>query len=115
MLPNTHPTVSICIPAYNQTTYLEKLLESVTRQKFIDFEIIVSDDSTTDEVSNLLSNFNFGRKLKYFRNHPSLGSPENWNASIRQATGQYIKIMHHDDLFTSETSLSEMVDFLETH
>lgn len=115
MPPTAQPKVSICIPAYNQTTYLEKLLQSIARQKFTDLEVIVSDDSTTDEVGNLLRNFNFGGKLKYFRHQPSLGSPENWNAAIRQATGQYVKIMHHDDAFTTDSSLSDMINYAEKH
>jgi glycosyltransferase involved in cell wall biosynthesis len=109
------PSVSICIPAYNQTVYLNILLKSVERQTFTGYEIIVSDDSTKMDVKNLVDSFHFGEKLQYFRNEPSLGSPSNWNAAIQKASGEYIKIMHHDDAFTSDTALAEMMNFIETN
>ncbi len=109
------PSVSICIPAYNQTVYLNILLKSVERQTFTGYEIIVSDDSTTTDVKNLVDSFDFGEKLKYFRNERSLGSPSNWNAAIQKASGEYIKIMHHDDAFTNDTALAEMMNFIEAN
>jgi glycosyltransferase involved in cell wall biosynthesis len=108
------PKVSICIPTYKQVEYLRKTLNSVREQTFTDYELIVSDDSSDDSVKNLLSEFNFGSKLKYFRNSPALGSPENWNSSIRQATGEFVKILHHDDFFTSKESLAKFVKLLNT-
>ena len=109
------PKVSICIPTYNQTTYLKILLDSIDQQTFSNYEIIISDDSITSEVKTLVDRFHFGEKLKYFRNKPSLGSPSNWNAAISKASGEYIKIMHHDDAFTAATSLNEMVSLLEAN
>jgi glycosyltransferase involved in cell wall biosynthesis len=115
MINTPGPTISICIPAYNQTRYLSILLQSIEKQKFTDFDIILSDDSNTDDVVNLLGSFNFGSKLKYFRNQPSLGSPANWNAAIKKATGKYVKIMHHDDAFVNEDSLADMVSCIDAN
>lgn len=109
------PKVSICIPAYNQVEHLRKTLRSVFEQTFSDYEVIISDDSTDDAVKNLLKEFNFKNKLKYFRNSPSLGSPGNWNASILKANGEFIKILHHDDFFTSPESLGKFVSLLENN
>lgn len=47
------PLISICIPAYKNTDYLSVLLQSVAVQTFRDFEVVVSDDSPTDEVETL--------------------------------------------------------------
>jgi glycosyltransferase involved in cell wall biosynthesis len=91
------------------------LLNSITSQTLTDYEIIVSDDSTTDDVKELIDSFSFGEKLKYYRNQPSLGSPSNWNAAIQKASGEYIKIMHHDDAFNNDTALAEMVSFIEAN
>lgn len=101
--------VSICIPTYNQTKYLKKTLDSILIQEYKDYEIIVSDDSTNEEVKELVESYNFGSKLRYYRNIPSLGSPENWNAAIRKSEGQFIKIMHHDDWFSTDKSLAEFM------
>jgi glycosyltransferase involved in cell wall biosynthesis len=106
---NQTPEVSICIHAYNQTAYLEILFESIARQTFTGYEIILSDDSSTPDVKKLADASGFGDKMKYYRNVPSLGSPANWNAAIEKASGEYIKIMHHDDALNSPTALEEMM------
>lgn len=108
------PKVSICIPAYNHTYYLKKNLVSILDQTFTDFEVIIADDSTNTEVKELLDEFEFYGKLKYFHNESPLGTPRNWNYCISKASGDYIKILHHDDWFSSNTSLQTMVDLLES-
>ena len=107
------PKVSICIPTYKQVDHLRKTLNSVLAQDFHDYELIVTDDSSDDSVENLLKEFDFKGKLKYYRNKVALGSPANWNYSLKQSTGEYVKILHHDDFFTSENSLSKFVKFLD--
>lgn len=109
------PKVSICIPTYKQVDYLRKTLNSVLVQDFHDYELIITDDSSDDSVENLLKGFDFKGKLKYYRNKIALGSPANWNFSLKQATGEYIKILHHDDFFTSENSLRKFVQFLDNN
>lgn len=105
--------VSICIPAYRQVEYLRVTLQSLLIQDFTDYEVIVSDDSPDDSVRDLLTEFSFGERLRYAHNSPSLGSPENWNASIRLAQGEYIKILHHDDHFIRSDALRLFVQLLD--
>ena len=84
-----NPKVSICIPTYQQTDKLLTLFRTIEQQSFRDFEVIVSDDSIDNEVEDLCkSDFNFN--IQYHRNTPSKGSPENWNASISLAHGEWI-------------------------
>lgn len=107
--------VSICIPTYNQTEFLKKNLDSIILQSFKDFEVIISDDSTNNEVENLVYTIfkNTNIKYTYHHNSVSLGSPANWNKAISIANGEYIKIMHHDDWFSDENSLAKFVDTFE--
>lgn len=105
--------VSVCIPAYRQIEYLRETLQSLLLQDFTDYEVIVSDDSPDDSVRNLLAEFSFGERLRYVRNTPPLGSPENWNAALRLAQGDYIKILHHDDQFMRPDSLQKFVQLLD--
>ena len=107
------PKVSICIPTYKQVEHLRKTLCSVLEQDFTDYELIVSDDSSDDSVKNLLEEFDFKGKLNYFHNSPALGSPANWNFAMSKAVGDYIKILHHDDYFTSSLSLKKFVKLLD--
>lgn len=106
------PTVSICLPTYCQTHFLRKTLDSILTQEFTDYELVISDDSPDDSVSQLLNEYSFPGKLIYSKNEPSLGSPANWNKAVDLSSGDLIKIMHHDDWFTSSTSLGEFVDLI---
>ena len=104
------PKVSICIPAFENEVGIRRLLNSIKLQSFKDYEIVLTDDSITDEVEKLVKDF---PDVKYFRNEIKLGAPANWNEAIDKSTGDYIKIMHHDDYFTAADSLKKFVDLLE--
>ncbi len=107
------PRVSICIPAWQQVELLKKNLQSISEQNFKDAEVIITDDSADNSVEKLVNSFSGLPNLRYFKNKTPLGSPENWNESIRKAKGEYIKIMHHDDWFTDAFSLEKFVRLLE--
>jgi glycosyltransferase involved in cell wall biosynthesis len=106
-------SVSICIPTYNQTKYLRKTLDSILSQTYKDYELIISDDSSTEDVSMLLEEYKDKLSFKYVRNRPSLGSPQNWNHSLSLAKGKWIKIMHHDDWFSKSDALWKMMSMAE--
>ena len=106
----TTATFSICIPAYKSVTYLGRLLNSVFEQTFTDFEIVITDDSPDATVSDWLrANYNDPR-IAYFKNPVALGTPENWNQSIRYAKGKWIKLMHDDDWFATPNALQSFYD-----
>lgn len=107
------PKVSICIPAYNQTEYLKKTIDSVLSQTFDDYEIIITDDSPNHSVGDLVNSFDRKDKIKYYKNSVSLGSPENWNESLRKSKGKYIKVLHHDDALNDKDSLEKYVALLD--
>ena len=110
------PKVSICIPTYNNADEVAHLLESIYEQEYTDFEINISDDSTNDEIAEVIKQFQeeYGNEqIRYVHNKKGLGHIFNWNAAIRMATGEYIKIMFSDDWFTSSKSLGEFVRMLD--
>lgn len=100
----------MCIPAYKRTIYLKRLLDSVSIQSFRNFEVIVTDDSPGEEVMQLCKKYNKQFSIRFFKNPTNLNTPENWNEAIRQAKGQWIKLMHDDDWFSNENSLQQFAD-----
>jgi len=102
--------ISICIPAYKRINYLKRLLLSIESQTYKDFEVIVSDDSNDDSVLDLVNSFKSKYSIQYNSNSPSLGTPANWNAAISKAKGDWIKIMHDDDWFSTNNSLQNFAD-----
>jgi glycosyltransferase involved in cell wall biosynthesis len=109
------PKVSICIPTYRQVDFLRHTLSSICEQDFNDYEVIITDDSPDDSVRNLLTEFCFDSRLRYFKNPISLGSPENWNEVVRKANGELIKILHHDDKFSHSGALRAFVTLMDNN
>jgi glycosyltransferase involved in cell wall biosynthesis len=107
------PKVSICIPAYNQTQYLKKAIDSVLEQTYTDYEIIVTDDSPSTIVKDLVYSYQLPETIKYYKNVTPLGSPANWNEAVKKANGEYIKIIHHDDWLSQADSLAGYVKMLD--
>lgn len=104
------PLISICIPAYKNKVFLDRLLDSIHRQDFRDFEVIVSDDSPDHSVKDVCDSYSSRLPLQYHRNEKALGTPENWNAAVRRARAPWIKIMHDDDWFADAASLAVFAD-----
>lgn len=101
------PFISICIPAYQRIAYLERLLVSIAAQGYEHYEVIVSDDSGDSSVEELVKKYPLNGRLLYYHNESPLGTPANWNAAIKKAKGEWIKIMHDDDWFSSGNSLEK--------
>lgn len=106
--------ISVCIPAYNNLLAFKRCLESVLIQDYVNFEIIVSDDSSNNLIEDYIGALN-EKRLNYYRNKPALGAPENWNNAITKAKGDYIKILHHDDYLAAKNSLTRFADAMRTH
>ncbi|MBO5144117.1 MAG: glycosyltransferase family 2 protein [Lachnospiraceae bacterium] len=104
------PKVSICIPTYNNVDEVERLLQSIDGQEYKDYEVNISDDSTNDEIENLIRKY---EKVNYIHNKKPMGHIFNWNAAIRMAKGEYIKIMFSDDWFTDAQSLGNFAALLD--
>lgn len=94
------PEVSIIIPTYKRTAYLEKTLHSIMRQTFQDFEVIVVDDGTPNEENRLLCQ-QF-EKVHYIKITNSGGPARPRNTGIRAAKGHYIAFVDDDDLWLPE-------------
>jgi glycosyltransferase involved in cell wall biosynthesis len=107
--------ISICIPAYKRIDFLQRLLQSIAVQTFRDFEVVVTDDSPDNSVKELCNQYQGQFPLRYFRNAPVKGTPENWNEGIRQAKGQWIKLIHDDDWLANEFSLQRFADAIKAN
>ncbi len=105
------PHISICIPAYQRVDYLKRLLNSISIQTYKSFEVIISDDSPDESVQQVLKDYS-ELNIKYYKNEKPLGTPANWNFAISKAKGEWIKLMHDDDWFSSAESLAIFANHL---
>lgn len=99
-------TISIVIPTYNGERFVEAAIVSVLSQTRPADEIVISDDNSTDSTLAICEKYE--DKLKIFKNPngPS-GFVNGWNNAIAHSTGDYISILHQDDLL-APTFLEEM-------
>ncbi|NRT75732.1 glycosyltransferase [Clostridium beijerinckii] len=107
------PLVSILIPAYNQTNYLEEALNSALNQSYRNTEIIICDDSTTNDVKELIKEYMIkNSKIKYFNNGgPSgLRGQMNIRKCLEASSGEYINYLLHDDVFNLD-KIDKMINY----
>jgi glycosyltransferase involved in cell wall biosynthesis len=107
------PLVSVIIPTYNSAQYLPETIESVLSQSWKNFEIIVVDDGSTDNTSEILRGIQ-SDKIQYIRQDNSGGPSKPRNVGIHRARGKYVALFDSDDLMAKE-KLEEAVGFLERY
>lgn len=94
------PFFSVIIPVYNKQKFVFKTIQSVLNQSYIDFEIIVINDGSTDESENEILKCNDNR-IKYY-SQTNNGVATTRNEGIKKATGKYICFLDADDFWKSE-------------
>ena len=92
------PKVSICIPTYNTAKYLPVAIESVLRQGFSDFELVICDDGSTDNTPEICGSYDDPR-IRYIRLPGKSGQAGNFNRCLKEARGEFVTILHADDYF----------------
>ncbi len=108
------PRVSVLIPTYNYGRFLWQAIESVLAQDFTDFELIISDDHSSDESAEIIAEFaRRDPRIRACVQPRNLGMVANWNWCLREARGDYIKYMFGDDCFVETDALSRFVAALD--
>lgn len=93
------PNVSIIIPMYNAEKYIKEAIDSVLKQTYKDFEIIVIDDGSTDNTKSKL--LDYGSQIKYIYQE-NAGPAVARNRGIKEAKGEYIAFLDADDIWMPE-------------
>ncbi|MBI5644299.1 MAG: glycosyltransferase family 2 protein [Deltaproteobacteria bacterium] len=107
------PRVSIGLPVYNGENYLKDAVDSILNQTFEDFELIISDNASTDSTRDICEDYTQkDRRIRYFRNGINLGATLNYNRTYNLSNGKYFKWIAHDDLI-SPAYLEECVKSLD--
>lgn len=106
-----NPAVSVIIPVYNAERYIGECLDSLVKQTFRDFEVIVVDDRSTDGSCEIVKNF--GDKFKVLTLSKNSGCPSlPRNFALTEARGKYVYFLDSDDLL-STTALEELYKVAE--
>lgn len=108
-----NPKVSIGLPVYNGEKYVARAIESVLAQSFSDFELIISDNASTDATQEICRAY-AGRdpRIRYYRTEQNLGAAPNFNRVFELAHGDYFQWLASDDMLAPEF-LSRCVPVLD--
>jgi glycosyltransferase involved in cell wall biosynthesis len=95
----TPPRVTIGLPVYNGEAYLAESIDSLLAQTFTDFELIISDNGSTDSTRAIcLERAERDSRIRYHRNPENIGAMGNFNLVVDMARGEYFKWAAHDDV-----------------
>jgi glycosyltransferase involved in cell wall biosynthesis len=87
------------MPVYNGELYLEEALRSLLAQTFEDFELLISDNASTDRTNTICLDYaSTDRRIRYLRNKENVGFCRNQNRVYELACGDYFLLTHHDDV-----------------
>lgn len=97
------PHVSIGIPVFNGENYLKDALDSILSQTYSDFELIISDNASTDKTKDICLRYAAkDDRIRYYRNKENLGATGNFNRAFLLSSGNYFKWAAHDDVISPD-------------
>lgn len=99
-----YPSVSILIPTYNRASLLDKAVKSALEQDYPNLTVIVSDDASTDNTSNIIAKYLKDARLKYYRNDENLGAVKNVRKIIYEYTNSDWFLLTADDEYLTDIS-----------
>ncbi|KRF45991.1 glycosyl transferase [Terrabacter sp. Soil811] len=97
------PLVSVVVPTYNNAAFVRETMRSILSQTFEDFELIVSDHSSTDGTWEALQPFAVDPRVRLMRIKASGRAEDNWRNATSAATGEFLKLVCGDDLLAPDS------------
>jgi glycosyltransferase involved in cell wall biosynthesis len=91
------------MPVFNGEKYLEEAVDSILAQTYQDFELIISDNASTDKTQKICQDYtDRDSRISYYRNEKNLGAPKNYNRVFKLSSGKYFKWAAYDDVLAPE-------------
>lgn len=108
------PYVSVFIPAYNAAPFLVQAIDSVLRQSYQNFELIIINDGSTDQTRQILTAYETHPKVTIHHHAHNKGMAPTWNEGIDLCRGELIAKLDADDFYEPDY-LQVVVTFFEKH
>ncbi|MEM3088782.1 MAG: glycosyltransferase [Candidatus Bathyarchaeia archaeon] len=97
------PRVSIGMPVFNGEKYIRQALDSILAQTYQDFELIISDNASTDDTPQICRVYAAkDNRIRYYRNKRNLGATRNFNRVFELSSGVYFKWAAYDDVISPD-------------
>jgi glycosyltransferase involved in cell wall biosynthesis len=107
--------ISVCLLTYNHVDVIESTVRSILNQTVTGYEVMVSDDCSTDGTwQRILAFAKEDARIKLLRTPYNLGMPRNANLAVAHSNRPYVAVLHHDDLYRNDL-LEKWAGVLERH
>jgi glycosyltransferase involved in cell wall biosynthesis len=111
--PSRKPKLTVGLPVFNGEKYLAGAIDSILKQTFSDFELVISDNASTDHTQHICREYAAkDARIRYYRNEKNIGASKNFNRVFELSCGEYFKWTAHDDL-QAPTYLQKCVAVLD--
>lgn len=107
------PKISVIMPAYNAERYIREAIDSILRQTWSDFELIIIDDGSTDSTAAIIAEYTDNR-IRFCPNAQNMGVAATLNRGLELACGAYIARMNADDISLPER-FAKQAAYLDAH
>ncbi|MEH2346789.1 MAG: glycosyltransferase [Nostoc sp.] len=98
-MTTNQPRLSIGLPVYNGEKFIKEAIDSLLAQTFEDFELIISDNASTDKTEEICRAYaEKDKRICYYRNDKNIGCARNFNRVFKLSSGEYFKWAAYDDL-----------------
>lgn len=104
--------VSIVMPSYNTSKYIENSIKSVLNQTYQNWELLIIDDCSKDNTEDVVTPYLSDFRIKFLKNPHNIGAALSRNRAIREAKGKYIAFLDSDDTWDKE-KLSKQISFMK--
>lgn len=107
-------TLTIIIPCYNSSLYIERCIYSIINQTYQDIEIIIIDDFSTDNSVSIIKKLQlYDKRIKLIQNKNNIGQGKSRNIAINEANGEYITFVDSDDYYLYNNFIADCLRFLK--
>jgi glycosyltransferase involved in cell wall biosynthesis len=105
--------ISIILPTYNGGNRIKTAIQSVLNQSYMDWELLVIDDGSTDNIAQIMADFTSEHpNIRYLKNDQNIGIQKTLNKGLKEADGEYIARIDDDDEWIDKDKLQKQIDFL---
>jgi glycosyltransferase involved in cell wall biosynthesis len=107
------PRVEICLPVYNGANFIDQAFQSIASQSTRDFNVLVSDNASSDETPHIIRKWSKSLDVRYIRQDSTLDSVDHFNFVLGQVTAEYYMILCHDDYLNRPSAIEVAIQMLD--
>lgn len=114
---NMEKLISIILPTWkNAGEYINRSIDSVIAQSYLNWELLIIDDGLTDNTEDIIKGYaEKDPRIKFLKNESNIGLQKTLNKGINEAKGEYIARIDDDDVWVDKDKLARQVEFLESN